>query len=145
MSERRNADTSITIIRKFNVPVEKVYAAWTDPQQLMQWFGPGEVTCKQAEIDFQVGGQYRVHMVTENGEHIVLGEYKEIIPNQKLQFTWAWMHDDSPETLVTLTFKENAGTTTLTLLHEHFVSKESADRHHYGHSGGLDKLEKILS
>ena len=51
------------------------------------------------------------------------------------------MHDDSPETLVTLTFKENAGTTTLTLLHEHFISKESADRHHYGHSGGLDKLE----
>ena len=53
---------SLTLKRRFNAAPEKVYAAWTDPEKLAQWFGPGSVEegSVQADIDLRVGGRYRI-------------------------------------------------------------------------------------
>ena len=50
---------SLTIKRRFKAPPEKVFAAWTDPQKVMRWMGPGEIKALHAESDLRTGGRYR--------------------------------------------------------------------------------------
>ena len=83
-------------------------------------------------------------MFSKDGEHIVVGEYKEIIPNKKLQFTWAWQVEDTPDTLVTLEFQAAGKTTKLILIHENFLKKEAAEKHNMGWIGCLDHLTSFL-
>ena len=70
---------------------EAVYAAWTDPEKIVKWFGPDSGPVEHAELDVRVGGRYSIAFRTENGEqHHVSGVYREVVPNEKLSFTWAW-------------------------------------------------------
>jgi len=80
---------SLTLKRRLNAPPEKVYAAWTEPKKIVKWFGPDAGPVKQASADVRVGGRYAVKFHTEDGEeHNVGGIYREVVPNQKLVFTW---------------------------------------------------------
>src|SRR4029078_4171298 len=82
---------SLTLKRRLNAPPEKVYAAWTEPKKIVKWFGPDAGTVEQASADGRVGGAYAGKFYTEDGEeHNVGGIYREVVPNQKLVFTWAW-------------------------------------------------------
>jgi len=58
-------ETSLKIIRTFEAPVEKVFQAWTDPAKMVKWMGPGTIYCKDVQIALKVGGQYRIHMFSE--------------------------------------------------------------------------------
>lgn len=146
MSEMNVTDTALKIVKHFEAPVEKVFQAWTDPEQVKQWMGPGQVHCEQVDIDFRVGGKYSIVMVTEDCEHPnAIGEYKEIVPNEKIVFTWSWRGGDMPDTLVTLEFKAKDGGTELTLLHEQFPAREAAEKHHEGWEGCLVSLNDFLT
>ena len=107
---------SLTIKRRFNAPPEKVFAAWTDPEKIKRWMGPGEIKALSAESDPRTGGRYRWRMKSPDGEeHDVSGVYREVIPNEKLVFTWAWKSTPERESLVTLTFKRDGDGTLMTL------------------------------
>ena len=108
--------------------------------------GPGEVKTVRAETDLRVGGRYYIGMLTPTGEaHDVSGVYREVIPNEKLVFTWAWKTTPERESLVTLTFKGDDGGTLMTLTHEQFFDEEARDRHQTGWNGAMPKLEKFLA
>ena len=99
-------------------------------------------------VDLQVGGRYEVQMVPEEGDpYIAGGVYKEIVPQEKLVFTWLWKHEDaSMESLVTLLFKPfGKRQTELTLIHERFPNEEERDKHGEGWVGVLDQLEIALN
>ena len=84
---------SLTLKRRLNASPEKVYAAWTNPQQIARWFGPSSVKAGtgQASIDARTGGRYRIGFTNEDGKHHeVGGAYREVVPNRKLVFSWAW-------------------------------------------------------
>ena len=82
---------SLTIKRRFDARPEKVFAAWTDPEKVKRWMGPGEIKPLHVENDPRSGGRYRWVMKSPDGEeHDVSGVYREVIPNQKLVFTWSW-------------------------------------------------------
>ena len=99
---RHQPKPSLTIKRRFNAPPEKVFAAWTDPEKVKRWMGPGEVKVLRAESDPRAGGRYRWLMQAPDGEeHDVSGVYREFIPNEKLVFTWAWKSTPERESLVT--------------------------------------------
>jgi uncharacterized protein YndB with AHSA1/START domain len=137
---------SLTIKRRLNAPPAKVYGAWTDPAKIAVWFGPGQAEMLHAEADARVGGRYRIVMRTSDGEeHDVSGIYREVVPNEKLVFTWAWRSTPERESLVTVMLKSDGGGTLLTLMHEQFFDEPARDRHHFGWSGALDKLEKYLA
>ena len=145
MSETSVMDTALKIVKYFEAPVEKVFQAWTNPEEVKQWMGPGQAQCERVDIDFRVGGQYSIVMITDDCEHPnAVGVYKEIIPNQKLVFTWSWKGGDMPDTLVTLTFKSKDGGTELTLLHEQFPMREAAEKHHEGWEACLSGLKDFL-
>jgi uncharacterized protein YndB with AHSA1/START domain len=137
---------SLTIKRRFNAPPAKVFSAWTDPEKVKRWMGPGEVKALSAEADPRKGGRYRWVMKGPDGEeHDVSGVYREVIPNEKLVFTWAWKTTPERESMVTLTFKPDGDGTLFTLTHEQFFDEDARDRHNVGWTGAMDKLDKFLS
>lgn len=140
------AKPSLTLKRRLKAPPEKVYQAWTDPKKLSRWFGPEEVSVVSAECDPRVGGRFRVVMRANDGEtHDVSGTYREVVPNQKLVFTWAWISTPERESLVTVLITADGDGCTLTLNHEQFFDEPARDRHNYGWTGALNKLEREFS
>ena len=137
---------SLTLKRRLNAPPEKVYAAWTDPAQIVKWFGPDSGKVTNAELDVRVGGRYAIGFHTNDGEeHNVGGVYREVVKNEKLQFTWAWRTMPERESLVTVLIKPDGDGAILTLIHEQFFDEPARDRHQSGWTGALDKLEKLFA
>jgi uncharacterized protein YndB with AHSA1/START domain len=135
---------SLTLKRRIHAPPEKVHAAWTDPEKIARWFGPASVRegSERASIDAQVGGRYRVSFDTEAGEHHeVGGVYRELVPNRRLVFSWAWHSTPERESLVTVQLEPDGGGTLLTLHHEQFFDQAACDSHERGWNNALDKLE----
>jgi uncharacterized protein YndB with AHSA1/START domain len=137
---------SLTLKRRLNAAPEKVYAAWTDPEKIVRWFGPDAGPVKHAETDVRTGGYYAIAFDTEDGEqHHVSGVYREVVPNRKLVFTWAWRTMPERESLVTILIKPDGDGALLTLIHEQFFDEPARDRHRAGWTGCLDKLERFLA
>jgi uncharacterized protein YndB with AHSA1/START domain len=137
---------SLTLKRRLKAPPAKVFAAWTDPEKMKRWMGPGEIKAARAEVDPRVGGRYRIVMHAPNGEEYdVGGVYREVVANEKLVFTWAWKSAPEQESLVTLSLKPDGDGTLLTLTHERFPDEESRDNHKGGWTSSLDKLEKFVA
>src|ERR671915_2317828 len=113
-------DEQILITREFDAPRHLVYQAWTTPDLVKRWWNAkrGEVTV--AEIDLRTGGKWRYAMVTEDGFEVAFhGEYREIVPNERIVSTEAYEgvpDADANATLNTLTLTEENGRTTLTVL-----------------------------
>jgi uncharacterized protein YndB with AHSA1/START domain len=145
MSTATAAKPSLTIKRRFNAAPEKVFAAWTDPEKVKRWMGPGEVVALAVECDLRTGGRYRWLMQAPDGEqHDVSGVYREVIANRRLVFTWAWKTTPERESLVTVDIKPDGTGSILTLTHEQFFDDDARDRHNQGWTGAMDKLEKYL-
>jgi uncharacterized protein YndB with AHSA1/START domain len=147
-SPRVDVKPSVTLKRRLNAPAEKVYAAWTEPAQIAHWFGPSETVAGSvhAEMDVRVGGRFRVSFNTVDGEyHEVGGIYREVAPNEKLVFSWAWHTTPERESLVTVLIRKEGEGTMLTLTHEQFFDQAARDGHKRGWTGTLDKLEHYLS
>ena len=137
---------SLTLKRRLKAPPTKVYGAWTEPDKLTKWFGPAGAETLEAETDARVGGRFHVLMRTADGElHGVSGIYREVVPDERLVFTWAWRTTPDRESLVTVTLKGDGDGTLLTLLHEQFFDEEARDRHNEGWSGALDKLVELVA
>ncbi len=99
--------TSLQIRRIYPQSVAAVYAAWSDPEQVKYWMRPVD-SKRESEIamDMRVGGRYRFVMHAPDGEtHRVGGIFKEIVPNRRLVYTWAWESTPERESLVTVEFK----------------------------------------
>ena len=137
---------SLTFKRRLNAAPEKVYAAWTDPKKIVKWFGPEQIETMSAQADARVGGRFRIVMRSSDGEeHDVGGVYREVVPNEKLVFTWAWRSTPERESLVTVLIKPDGGGSLLTLTHEQFFHETARDHHKSGWIGCLNKLERYLA
>jgi uncharacterized protein YndB with AHSA1/START domain len=135
----------IVITREVAASCTLVFSVWTDARHLSSWFSPENVECRSFDADIRVGGAYRLHMVSQNGDHIAFGEYKKIIPNQRLRFTWE--REDTPalSTLVTVDFEDLGRTTRLTLTHEGFTDQEDAADHNEGWASLLEKFARLMA
>jgi uncharacterized protein YndB with AHSA1/START domain len=113
----------------------------------VQWFGPGgaEEGSIKADIDLRVGGSYRISFNAKGAYNQVGGTYREVVPNRRLVFTWAWHSTPERESLVTISFRPEAGGTLLTFLHEQFADEIARDNHARGWTELLGKLESYLA
>jgi len=95
--------------------------------------GPGEVKVLATEGDARTGGRYRWLMQAPSGEeHDVSGVYREVVPNERLVFTWAWKSTPERESLVTLKSRPDGDGTFFTMGHENFFNKTAPDNHNKG-------------
>jgi uncharacterized protein YndB with AHSA1/START domain len=140
------ARPSLTLTRRFATAPEKVYAAWADPEKLVQWFGPASVEAGsvKADIDLRVGGQYRISFNANGQYNQVGGIYREVVPNARLVFSWAWHSTPERESLVTVLLKPDGAGTLLTFHHEQFADVTARDNHETGWTELLGKLENYL-
>ncbi len=140
-------EAALEITRHIKAPPTRVYAAWTDPAQLKQWFAPAEVITDGFAADVRIGGKYRWDLTNSDGEKMsAFGEYRELQPGKKIVFTWQWDDDEAWEnqvSVVTITLNERAGGTDLVFRHEQLPSEASRDRHTRGWNSILDELEKF--
>ena len=137
---------SLTLKRRLNASPEKVYAAWTEPTHLTQWFGPEGGIVDRAELNVRPGGHYTIIFHTQDGEqHHLSGVYKDVVPNEKLSFTWAWRSTPERESYVTVLIKSDGPGSMLTLIHEQFFDEDVRDRHQSGWTGALDKLTRMFA
>lgn len=140
------SDNQILITREFNAPKHLVYQAYTTPELVKRWWSAGLGEMTVAEINMRVGGTWRYVMVTHNGREVgFYGEYREIVPNEKIIFTEAF--EGMPEAkaaLVTTTFTEQDGRTTLASLVQH-ANKTERDAHiDSGMEGGMQAAMNLL-
>ncbi len=141
-------DEQILITREFDAPKHLVYKAYTTPELVQRWWSAkrGEVTT--CEIDLRVGGAWRYVMVADGGYEVGFhGEYREIVPNERIVSTEVYEGMPEAEALDTVTFTEADGRTTLTILVQH-TSKEHRDAHidsgmEAGLQDAMDLLEQV--
>jgi uncharacterized protein YndB with AHSA1/START domain len=138
---------SLTLARSYPVGPEKVWRAWTDPQALKRWWGPGaEQPVALADLDVRVGGRFHIVFGGPQGtDHEVRGIYKEVVRNRKLVFTWTWPRTTPErESVVTIEFKRTGGGTELLFRHEQLFDESVRDGHRRGWTESFVKLEQFL-
>jgi uncharacterized protein YndB with AHSA1/START domain len=145
------ADTEILITREFDAPKHLVYRAYTEPELVSRWWPGKRGEMTQCEIDLRVGGSYRYVMIATGGVEVAFhGEYREIVPNERIVHTEVFEGvpngDDDPA-LNIVTFEETDGRTTLKMLTR--VSSRSVrdmiidSGMEGGMQEGMDLLEEI--
>jgi uncharacterized protein YndB with AHSA1/START domain len=138
-------NTQILITREFDAPRHLVYKAWTTPELIKRWWHAkrGETTI--AEVDLRVGGKWRWVIMTKSGFEVAFhGEYREIIPNERIVNTEVFEGAPDGEAIDTITFTERNGRTTLTMLVQHSC-QEHRDAHlNSGMEAGLQDAMDLL-
>lgn len=164
MATKSNAatpDRGIVITRVFDAPRELVFKAWTEPDHLMRWWAPKGCTTPVCRVDLRPGGAFHFCMRLPEGRDIWgLGIYREIVVPERIVYTDSFADSDGnpvepsyygmsashpKETLVTVTFAEHAGKTTLTLVHSIPVSVEERGGTEQGWNQMLNRLAEELA
>ena len=140
-------ETVLQIRRSFSAPPEKVFQAWTQKEQIGRWFAPQkEFKTIIHDLDVRPGGNYRLELQSPDGKvSIVKGTYREVVPSQKLVFSWFWETEEQyGETEVTLEFLQKQKGTELILTHRNFPDRIVRDEHDRGWNGCLDQLQEMV-
>ena len=135
---------SVRIVDVFEAPRDVVFAAWTEPERLKKWWGPGSFETVFAEVDLRAGGRYE--LLLEPGSMRLVGEFREVMPPRRLVYTWRWAEGvpDTRESLVTVEFHEDGARTEVVLVHDNFVGPGPVDMYDEGWRSGLYKLRAFL-
>ena len=139
----------LTITRVFDAPRALVWQAWTDPEQLMKWWGPERHPATHLAMDVRPGGVWRNCLRSvETGQDLWHhGRFREVVPMERLVFTFTWEEDGERgvETVVTITFAEQGGQTLMTLHQAPFQSDFQRDDHDGGWNSAFDRLAEQLA
>ena len=136
-----------SVSKKINAAPEKIFKAWTNAEQLKMWSAPGDMIAQKAESDPRVGGRYLLAMKNPAGEiYIAKGEYKEIVENKKLVYTWRWdsWPEETPDSIVSVEFNDNGEQTEITITHSQLPDEQAIERHKQGWEGCFIKLAQYV-
>ena len=142
------SDDQILITREFDAPRELVFKAWTTPELVARWWAGERGKVTSIEIDLRVGGTWRYVMEANEGFEVAFhGEYREILPGERLVSTEVFEGMPDAAAVDTLTLTEADGRTQMSLLVQH-TSKEHRDGHinsgmEDGMQEAMDALERV--
>lgn len=123
------ADDELLITREFAAPPQLVYRAWTTPELVAKWWHANRGEIVSIDIDLRVGGSWRYVMNAAGGFEVAFhGEYREIVPNQRLVTTEIFEGAPDAVAVTTATFTDLGGRTRLEILVKH-SSKQARDMH----------------
>jgi uncharacterized protein YndB with AHSA1/START domain len=157
MAERTRADVAakpaervLTITRLFDAPRSLVFEAFVDPKQALQWMGPRDHPVAHIEADVRPGGAWRacLRAIDGGGELRQGGVYREVVPGERLVFTFAWDEEDGgrgQQTLVTIIFADQGGKTLMTFHQGVFNTEANRDGHRIGWNSAFDRLANTVA
>jgi uncharacterized protein YndB with AHSA1/START domain len=133
--------SELTVIRQLKAKPERVWRAWTSPDELAAWIWPPSwgASCT---IDLRIGGRFAIS--STGASPGVSGEYVAIEPHERIVTTWQW-DDEDVETLVTITLEPSDDGTTLTITHERFNDEETRANREQGWNDCLDRLPGFVA
>lgn len=151
----------LEITRNFNAPIGRVWKSWCSSEMMMQWFGPENYTCPDAQINFEEGGKYLIAMEDENGMVMwSTGHYKEIDPFQKIVMSDAFSDShgnvlsavkagmpgnwESDFCTITVEFQSTPEDGTMMTLKHEGIPKEMYNDCSQGWTQSFNKLKKLV-
>ncbi len=136
------------IVRKtIHASPERLFAAWTDPEQLRAWWRPEGVVCIAAEVDLRPGGRYRIgNRLPDQTVLWIVGEFEVVEPPRRLVYTWRLEGISQTSERVTVEFESQGAkaATEVIITHERVPSRELRDQHRHGWEGCLAGLARYL-
>lgn len=136
------SESKVVVKRVIKASPEDVFEAFTNPEIMTKWFYGMEDGSVEVLNTLEVGGAYILNMISTDGkEYRHTGEYKVIVPPEKLVFTWN--SDHAQDTVVTVHFRPAGEHTEVTIEHE-FLTDEERENHRRGWTMCLGNLEKLF-
>lgn len=144
-------EKSLSTEKEFTLPVERLYQAWTTPDDLKQWWKPSENKLTTVELDIKEGGKFKYEFEAKEGQTavIITGEYKEVKPNEKLVYSWNW---DVPSDNIkksdhqlTIQFQPSGEGSKISVTQENYENDESITPHQEGWEKALNDLHDYLN
>jgi uncharacterized protein YndB with AHSA1/START domain len=142
----KTASLSLVTRRVLRASAARLFADWTEAERLVQWWGPRGVTCTGAEIDFRVGGRYRIGNRFADGREVTItGVFERVEAPHCLVFSWRLEPGPGLDERVTVRFEPRGDATEIVIVHERIASEETRASHEAGWRGCLDGLARYAS
>ncbi len=136
---------TLVVRRTIRASPERLFAAWTEPDQLRAWWGPEGVVCIAAEVDLQPGGHYRIgNRLPDQRVLWIVGEFEVIEPPRRLVYTWQLEGVFATAERVTVQFEPQGAETEVIVTHERIPNRELRDQHQHGWQGCLSGLADYM-
>ena len=136
---------TLVVRRTIRATPERLFDAWTDPAELVRWWGPKDVVCTHAEIDLRVGGRYRLANRFPDGAIVwIAGEFERVDRPSRLVYTWR-VEPQTESERVTVTFDRLDGATEVIIRHERIPDPARRDRHEAGWRDCLEGLANLAA
>ncbi|ANN18358.1 polyketide cyclase [Amycolatopsis orientalis] len=138
---------NLTITRLLDAPRELAFQVWTDPDHLAKWWGPAGFSTTSCTVNLTEGGRWRTCMSDGETELWASGVYHEIVPPERLVFSFAWEEEGARghDTLVTVVLADRDGKTEMTFHQEIFETVAERDNHVEGWQSCFARLTTYLA
>jgi uncharacterized protein YndB with AHSA1/START domain len=127
---------------------DRVFDAWTDPAQIVKWWGAGGIICSAAEMDLVEGGDYRIANVTPDGSTMwIVGTFSRVDAPNALSYTWAIepITSETDFSQVEVTFSGVSEGTLVSIVHTRIATAEARETNLFGWNGCLEGLSALLA
>jgi uncharacterized protein YndB with AHSA1/START domain len=144
----RSGELALEMVRVLPVAPPRVFAAFSDPDELAKWWGPEGFSVGSVDFDPRVGGTYRIEMQPPDGDPFYLGgEFREVDPPGRLAFTFVYEDQDldDVETLVELSFRDCGESTEVVFTQGRFKTEARRELHRDGWTDSFDRLTQVVS
>ena len=139
------SEVTLLVRRTIRATPDCLFSAWTDPAQLVEWWGPEGVVCIEPQVDLRVGGRYRIGNRLPDGKTLwITGEFEVVEPPHRLTYTWRTEGASGADERVTVRFEPHGDATEVVVTHERIPNETIRDQHAYGWNGCLDGLAEYL-
>ena len=147
--ETNNSNATVTASKDFAVTADILYRAWTEPDQLKQWWKPMGNQLTEVNNELKEGGVIEYKFKPEGSEDLVIrGQYLEVVPDEKLVYTWKWQVPDEAvndsEYKLTVNFRSSDQGSSIQVTQEDNSSPESIKPHQHGWDEALNHLSEFL-
>ena len=144
-TSQRTTGPELVIRRVFDAPRALVWRAWSEREYATKW-GPKGFTTPEREMDLRPGGAWHARMISPEGkEYRQHGIVLEVVPEERLAFTFIWDETPDVEMTVTVTFADRGNQTEMTFVQTGFDSIGSRDSHEGGWNEAFDELTAVIA
>jgi uncharacterized protein YndB with AHSA1/START domain len=138
-------DVALVVRRLIRATPERLFDAWTDPTQLVRWWGPAGIVCTDADCDARSGGAYRIVNRLPDGSLLCISGVFEIVERpSRLVFSWGVEGGQARTERVTVQFASKGTETEVIVTHERIADELTRERHASGWDGCLAGLARYV-
>ncbi|MFK8034659.1 MAG: SRPBCC domain-containing protein [Hyphomicrobiales bacterium] len=150
LKKTNQADLSVIIRKLVRGSPEQVFQAWTEPEQVVKWWGPADVSCSECQIDLSVGGAYKIGNLLPDGSVVwIIGKFLKVERPNLLSYSWQSglqaEYEEKTQERVTVRFVQRGELTEVIVEHCHISEAQTQRNHTLGWAGCLKGIEEFCS